>query len=284
VRITAESFSITLRIFNIKTRQVESTLSTNTAGKIDKILNQDIPLIIYKIVGRKTINIEVTKAGLKCDNNLITYLDPLRSEQKDILIAELQNYLSKEVTKADSLISNEIINFLEVILRGDNNLTYDLFFRIVYTIIQSNISNIRLANLNPPFMVVPISLKPGQGDIEQEEKLGFTVAIAPDGFFLSFNSTLLSDSNDSEVNFVATKIERDSLGNYDFEQLNRELYDMKMQIKKAPKDIDSAIILANKNVKFGLVLSTANAIRSHTLENGEEFILFPSINFGQIVE
>ena len=100
----------------------------------------------------------------------------------------------------------------------------------------------------------------------------------------SNNSAVLSDSNDSELNLLSAKIERDSLGKYDFEQLNRELYDLKMQIKKAPKDIDSAIILANKNVEFGLVLSTANAIRSRKLENGEEFILFPSINFGQIME
>ena len=159
-----------------------------------------------------------------------------------------------------------------------------MFFRIVYTIIDSKIYNIRLANLNQPFMVVPISLNPTSEDPKPEENLGLIIGIIPNGFSLSINSAFLSDSADLKFDPVASVIEKDSTGRYDFERLNKELYDLKMEIKKAPKDIDSAIILGNRNVEFGLVLLTANAIRSRKFDNGEEFILFPSINFGQIME
>ncbi len=284
VKMGADKYSISLKIINIKTGSIESAQSENVSGDIEKILNTDLPLIVYKTIGRKTIDIEVTNTGIRCNSKLIAYSVPLLADQSQIIIPELETFLANEILKVDELLSNETIRFIEVILRGDSNLKYNLFFRIVYTIIKSNIYNIRMTTLDPTNLIVPIAIPRTDEYPNPEKNLGLVVGITSEGFYISFNSIMVSDTVDSSLNLVYTEIKRDSIGSYDYEGLNRELYNLKQEIRKNPTDLDQGVITANRNVDFIKLLLTVEAIRSRKLENGEEFILFPLINFGIVDE
>jgi len=108
-------------------------------------------------------------------------------------------------------------------------------------------------------------------DKEAQPGLDLTISITSLGFYLSSSQSLLRDpaTGGPTIGLLPD-------GRYDFDALNRKLYELKQRVVTSPMDTRKIIIQAEMNIDYQTLVSTMDAARSIKVNNvGYE--LFPEV-------
>ncbi len=106
---------------------------------------------------------------------------------------------------------------------------------------------------------------------EAQPGLDLTISITARGFYLSSSQAVLRDP---ATGGPTIGLRPD--GGYDFDALNRKLYELKQRVVTSPMDTRKIIIQAEMNIDYQTLVSTMDAARSIKVNNvGYE--LFPEV-------
>jgi biopolymer transport protein ExbD len=119
-----------------------------------------------------------------------------------------------------------------------------------------------------------------QPDKEQEKKLSLKIIITKQGFTLASASAILGGEETAE----GPTLPLTSEGEYNYSGLKEKLIEIKKQIDgKGFKDENSAIITASSDIEYQTIIFVIDAIRLYEDEENNPKLLFPQINFGQVL-
>jgi biopolymer transport protein ExbD len=119
-----------------------------------------------------------------------------------------------------------------------------------------------------------------QPEKEQEKKLSLKIIITKQGFTIASASAILSGGEAGEGPTVPVNSE----GEYNFGGLKEKLIEIKKQIDgKGFKDENSAIITASRDIEYQTIVFVIDAMRMYEDEQNNPKLLFPQINFGQVL-
>jgi biopolymer transport protein TolR len=123
---------------------------------------------------------------------------------------------------------------------------------------------------------LPAFVNPEESDgtLNNDEKLGLTVAITEQGFVVGGQGGLLNVSGGETV------IKRNNDGSYNYESLNRKMLD----IKKKFSNEWTVIIVPESDTKFETLIATMDATREYNAVdasgNMQKTTLFPDVVLG----
>lgn len=127
-------------------------------------------------------------------------------------------------------------------------------------------------NLPPAMSAAELQNRPK----ETEKKLDLTVTITDRGFYLA-SSFAVAHGKDDEPTIPVLED-----GEYNFEELNKNLYDIKKQAAGVYKDSEQVIIVAEPDVEYQTIVSTMDAARVYRSDN-ETMPLFPAVSLSATV-
>ncbi|UCE05889.1 MAG: biopolymer transporter ExbD [bacterium] len=107
---------------------------------------------------------------------------------------------------------------------------------------------------------------------ETEKKLDLAVTITEQGFFIS-SSLAIFKNEEGE----GPTISLNENGEYNFEELSRKLYKIKMKALKNFSDTEKIVIQAEPKINYQLLVNTLDAARSCSIEN-KTYTLFPEVS------
>lgn len=122
----------------------------------------------------------------------------------------------------------------------------------------------------PPSAGGPGAQKVAQMPQEFTRKLDLAVTITDRGFFISSSLAVLSGTNPGEPTIPKRN------GEYDFQALSQQLYEIKKKAQGRFDDIDRIILIAEDDIEYQTVVSTMDAARAITI-NGKTELLFPDV-------
>ena len=110
-------------------------------------------------------------------------------------------------------------------------------------------------------------------ELPQEEMihLDLAVTITDKGFFISSSLAVLSGQNEGEPSIPKVN------GEYDFDALSLQLYEIKKKAENRFPDTDHIILMAEPDVDYQTVVSTMDAARALAIEEGM-IELFPEVS------
>lgn len=118
-----------------------------------------------------------------------------------------------------------------------------------------------------------------QPDQEQEKKLSLKIVVTQKGFTIAGTSAILS-GEEGDGPTIPVK----SSGQQDFAILKEKLIEIKKSIEgKGFKDENSAIITASADIEYQTIIFVIDAMRMYEDEQNNPKLLFPQINFGQVL-
>ncbi len=106
---------------------------------------------------------------------------------------------------------------------------------------------------------------------EAQRGLDLAVTVTSAGFYLSSSQAVLVNPEGG-----GPTIPRLADGNYDFEQLNQKLLDLKKRIAGGPLDTKKVILQAEQSIPYQTIVSTMDAARSTKID-GTSYELFPEV-------
>ncbi|MEE9168769.1 MAG: biopolymer transporter ExbD [bacterium] len=112
---------------------------------------------------------------------------------------------------------------------------------------------------------------------ETEKKLDLSVTITDEGFYLA--SSLAVARGRSGQGPTIPKLDT---GEYDFAELNKNLYKIKKKATGVFKDVDQVIIVAEPEIEYQTVVSTMDAARAY-MSDQEKLPLFPTVSLSATV-
>jgi len=107
---------------------------------------------------------------------------------------------------------------------------------------------------------------------EKERTLDLTVSITNRGFYVSNALVGVQNLKDN-----GPTIPLDANGQYDFQELSRQMYEIKKKVGDKFPDSDIIVIQAEGNISYQILVSTMDATRSITLEE-HKIALFPHVS------
>lgn len=115
-------------------------------------------------------------------------------------------------------------------------------------------------------------------ELPQEEMihLDLAVTITDRGFFISSSLAVLAGENEGEPSIPKYN------GEYDFDRLSVQLYEIKIKAENRFPDADHIILMAEPDVDYQTVVSTMDAARS-LIVNGGMVELFPEVSISASV-
>lgn len=105
---------------------------------------------------------------------------------------------------------------------------------------------------------------------ETARTLDLTVSITERGFYVSSALAVLKSADGGPT------IPRGQDGEYDFDLLSQQLYEIKQKTGNYFSDKESVIIQADKNIRYQLLVDTMDAARSRRVD-GKTVVLFPHV-------
>jgi biopolymer transport protein ExbD len=116
-------------------------------------------------------------------------------------------------------------------------------------------------------------------DQEQEKKLSLKIIVTKQGFTIASTSAVLTGETGE-----GPTIPVNGEGTYDYKGLKDKLIEIKKSIDgKGFKDENSAIITASRDTEYQTIIFVIDAIRMYDDEQNNPKLLFPQINFGQVL-
>ena len=112
---------------------------------------------------------------------------------------------------------------------------------------------------------------------EIEKKLDLTVTITDEGFYLASSLAVARGSGGQ-----GPSIPRLENGEYDFDELNRNLYEIKKTATGVFKDADQVIIVAEPDIDYQTVVSAMDAARMFNSAQ-EQLPLFPAVSLSATI-
>jgi biopolymer transport protein ExbD len=106
---------------------------------------------------------------------------------------------------------------------------------------------------------------------EAQLSLDLTVSITKSGFYISSSQAVLRDVAGS-----GPTIPKLAEGGYDYQELNKKLYEIKQRIVKSTQDTRRIIIQAEMNIDYQTIVDTIDAARSIKI-NEVGYELFPEV-------
>jgi len=107
---------------------------------------------------------------------------------------------------------------------------------------------------------------------EQLKELDLTVTITDQGFFISSSLAVLAGDEADKPSIPMQN------GQYDFDKLTENLYELKMKAESKFSDTDEIIIMAESDITYQTIVKTMDASRQTEID-GKEFTLFPNVSF-----
>jgi len=107
---------------------------------------------------------------------------------------------------------------------------------------------------------------------ETERKLDLAVTITNNGFFISSSLAVLKN-----VDGVGPTIPLGENGQYNFQQLSMQLYEIKKKALGSFSDTEKIVVQAEPQINYQLLVDTLDASRSVTIED-KTYTLFPEVS------
>lgn len=111
---------------------------------------------------------------------------------------------------------------------------------------------------------------------ETEQKLGLKLFVTQNGFTLANDFVVIKDSASDGGPTIPKKD-----GEYDFETLQTQLYEISEKYGSKFKDGKSIKIAADSSIAFQTLVTTMDNARA-TRVNGKTIVMFPQVNFGRL--
>jgi biopolymer transport protein TolR len=174
--------------------------------------------------------------------------------------------------------------------RNTESLEMDLDIRPVMNLMVVLIPLLLAGTVFLKLAILEIDLPPtaagGGGDDEankpeqeQEKKLSLKIIVTKQGFTIASTSAILTGET-GEGPTIPVKGE----GEHDFNGLKEKLIEIKKSIDgKGFKDENSAIITASRDIEYQTIIFVIDAMRMYEDEENNLKLLFPQINFGQVL-
>lgn len=127
-------------------------------------------------------------------------------------------------------------------------------------------------NLPPAISAAELQNRPKEID----KKLDLTVTITDQGFYLASSFGVALGNGDEPTIPVSSN------GVYDFDELNKNLYEIKKQAAGIYKDSDQIIIVAEPDIDYQTIVSTMDAARMYYSDK-KSLPLFPTVSLSATV-
>jgi len=107
---------------------------------------------------------------------------------------------------------------------------------------------------------------------EAEKKLDLAVTITDKGFYISSSLAILKSADGEGPTIPLSEI-----GEYDFENLSRKLYEIKKKALGDFADTEKIVIQAEPDINYQLLVNTLDSARAISMEN-RTYTLFPDVS------
>jgi biopolymer transport protein TolR len=144
-------------------------------------------------------------------------------------------------------------------------------------------TKLSVRNLNLP----PKTAGPGNSETDKpneiEQRLGLTVIISKEGFFVASQSGILgTEIKKGEEAEPTIPLKED--GSYDYQMLQAKLEEIKKAIAETDySDRQSVMITAESDIPYKYLIKTMDYSTTYTDSEGNQQELFPQVIIGQVV-
>ena len=131
---------------------------------------------------------------------------------------------------------------------------------------------IGIIELNLPPAAGPVSME-NQKPAEKNRTLDLTVSITDAGFYISSSLAVLRPGEGETGPSIPVKSE----GEYNFSELSKKLYELKLKADGKFPDLENITIQAEQAVDYQTLVSTMDAARSYKKDR-KTVLLFPEVS------